>query len=109
MSISFFSVGGIQTEGVGEGPGRELREIRLRQALQAETGPAGGDRHGVAVIVGAQHDFRAVRQLAHDLIEQMRRHRGSAGLLHLGRCRLGYFQIQVGRLQFQALAFRARA
>ena len=51
-----------------------------------------------------QHHLGAVRQLAHDVVEQMRRNGGRAGLLDLGGGRLGHFEVEVGRLHFQARA-----
>jgi hypothetical protein len=93
-----------QAEGVAEGAGGQIREIRFRQALQREFRPAGGNRHRRPVGIGRQKHFGAVRQLAHDVIEQMRGHRGGSGLFDHGRCRLGDFEIEIGRLHVERRA-----
>ena len=97
----------VEPEDVREGTGRQLREIRLRQALQAEAGAARGDRHGVAVLVGLQHHLGAVGELAHDVVEQVRRDRRGATTLDLGGRGFRHFEVEVGRFHFQAGAFGA--
>ena len=97
-----------EPEDVRERAGGELREVRLRQALQAEARAARDHRHRVAVLVGLQHHLGAVGQLADDVVEQMRRHRRRAGPLDLGRRRLGHFEVEVGRLHLEACAVRGQ-
>ena len=45
---------------------------------------AGHHGHRTAAILQLQHHFGSVRELAHDVVEQMRRHRGRALLVDLG-------------------------
>ena len=69
---------GSRAEDVREVAGGEVGKVGLRQALQAEARPARVHRHGVAVLAGLEHDLGAVRQLAHDVVEHVRRNRGRA-------------------------------
>ena len=91
-------IGRLQLEGVAEGAGGQVREIRLGQALQRELRAAGRNGHGGTVRIGRQKHLGTIRQLAHDFIKQVCRHGGGARLLHHGRGRFGDFEIEVGRL-----------
>lgn len=88
----------------GEGASGQFREIGLRQALQAEGRLAGNDRHGAAIRVGREHDFGAVGQLADDVVEEMRRNRRGASLLHHGGRRFIDLKIKIGGLEREACA-----
>ena len=71
-------VGGGEREAVRHLAGGEIGKIALRQGLQREARAPGADRQHGAVAGGLEHDLRALRQLAHDLVEHVRRHRGRA-------------------------------
>ena len=59
------------------------------------------ERQHRAVAGTFDHDLRAFRQLAHDLIEHVRRHRGGTAGRHFGRDGLGDLEIEVGGLEGQ--------
>ena len=92
-------VGGRQLETVGHLAGGEIGKVALRQGLQREARAAGADRQRSAVAGGFEHDLRALRQLAHDLVEHVRRHGGRAAGADLGRDRLGHFEVEIGGLE----------
>jgi hypothetical protein len=85
--------------------GGKIGEIVFGQGLQRETRTAGADRQHRAVAVAFQHDLRAFRQLAHDVVEHMRRHRGRAAGCGFRRQRFRHLQIKIGRLQRQSGIF----
>ena len=51
-------------------------------------------------------DFATVGQLAHDVVQQMGRHRNSTRLLDVGRDLLDYFTLKVGGFEMQHAARR---
>ena len=61
--------------------------------------PAGADCQHGAIAGGLEHDLGAFRELAHDLVEHVRRHGGRAARADLGGERLGDLEIEVGRLE----------
>ena len=92
-------VGGGKRERVRHVAGGEIGKIALRQRLQREARAPGADRQHRAVAGALDHDLRAFGQLAHDLVEHVRRHRGGAAGRDLGGDRIGDFEIEIGRLQ----------
>ena len=84
----------------------QVREIALRQGLQREARAAGADGEHGAVAGRLQHDLRSFRQLAHDVVQHVRRHRGRATVSDFRSQRLGDFEIEVGRFQAEAGIFR---
>ena len=95
-------VGGAEREGMGHVAGGEIGEIAFRQGLQREARAPGADCQHGAVAVALQHDLRAVRQLAHDVIEHVRGHGGGAAGGGFGGERFGDFEIEVGGFQAEA-------
>jgi hypothetical protein len=94
-------LGGAELELVSHVAGGEIGEVALRQRLQREARAAGADRQHGAVAGGLQHDLRAFGQLAHDLVEHVRRHGGGPARRHLGGDGLGHFEIEIGGLEGQ--------
>ena len=94
-----FEIGCRELERVRHLARREIGEIALRQRLQGKAGAAGADRQHGPVAGGLEHDLRALGELAHDLIEHVRRHRGRAAWAHLRRDGLRNLEIEVGRLE----------
>jgi hypothetical protein len=60
---------------------------------------AGADRQHGALAGTLDDDLRALGQLAHDLVEHVRRYRRGAAGRCLGGDAVGHFQVEVGRLQ----------
>ena len=56
----------------------------------------------MAMVVRDRTTDPDIRQLAYDVIEQMRGHRRRAGLIDLCRSGFGHFQVQVRRLEREA-------
>ncbi|MFK4607304.1 hypothetical protein ABIF57_006756 [Bradyrhizobium diazoefficiens] len=81
--------------------GGQIREVILRQRLEREARAAGADRQHGAVAVGLEHDLGAVRQLAHDVVEHVRRHGGGAGSRGFRGQGFRHLEVEVGRLQRQ--------
>ena len=100
-------VSGGEREGMRHVARGKIREIAFGQRLQRETRAAGADREHGTVAVGFQHDLRAVRQLAHDVVEHMRRHGGRAAGSGFRGQGLRHLEVEVGRLQRQAGIFGA--
>jgi hypothetical protein len=73
----------------------------MRQRLQGEAGAAREDGHALAVASLLELQLRAIRQLPHDVIEHMGRHRGGAGLGDLGRHAFDDLDVEVGRGELQ--------
>ena len=69
-------VGGRQRERMAHLAGGEIGEIAFRQGLQGEARAPGADREHGAVAGAFDHDLRALGQLAHDVVEHVRRHGG---------------------------------
>ena len=101
-------VGARQLEAVRHVAGIEIGEVAFRQRLQREARAAGADREHAAVAGGFEHDLRAFRQFAHDVVDHVRRHGGRAARRDLGRDGLVHLEIEVGRLQRQLAAFGAQ-
>ncbi len=79
---------------VGGGAARTSASFRRRRdpgnhfsgkRLQREARTAGADRQNRAVAIGFQHDLRAIRQFAHDVVKHMRGHGGGTGGSRLRR------------------------
>ena len=94
-------VGG-EAELVGQGARRHLREILFRQARQLEAHRAGADRQPAA-FAGEQFGLhlRAVRQLAHDVVEHVRGRGGRAVAQHVGRDGFDDLDVQIGGGELQ--------
>ena len=86
--------------------GGEIGEVAFRQRLQGEARAPGAEREHGAVAGAFDHDLRALGQLAHDLVEHMRRHGGGAARRHLGGDAVDDFEIEVGGLQAELAACR---
>lgn len=82
--------------------GGEIGEVAFRQRLQRETRASRADRQHRAIAVAFQHDLRAIRQLAHDVVEHVGRNRGRSAGAGFGRQRFGHFKVEVGGLQAEA-------
>ncbi|MEZ0058327.1 hypothetical protein ABIF26_003835 [Bradyrhizobium elkanii] len=82
-------------------PAARPREVALGQGLQREARAAGTHRQHRAVAIGFQHDLRAVGQLADDVVEHVRGHRGRAGGSGFGGQGLRHLEVEVGRFQRQ--------
>jgi hypothetical protein len=91
-----------QLEADGHLARRQIGEVGLRQRLQREARAARPNHHAAAVAARLEHDLRALWQLAHDVVEGVRRQRRRARLRHFGRHRLDDLDVEVGRLQAQA-------
>ena len=100
-------IGGGQRERMRHVAGGEIRKIVFGQGLQREAGAAGTDRQHRAITVAFQHDLRAVRQLAHDVVEHVRRHGGGAPGRGFRRQRLRHLEVEVGGFQRQPGALGA--
>ena len=72
------------------------REVGRRQALQGEARAAGANGQAVAVGGALELDLGAVGQLAHDLVERMRRRRRRSGLGGRRLDLLGDGEVHVG-------------
>ena len=73
-------VGALEREFVRHLARRKIGKVAFRQRLQGEARTAGAYRQRCPVAGKFQNDLRALRQLAHDVIEHMGGHRGrSAG------------------------------
>ena len=92
---------------MGHVAGGEIGEIVFGQGLQREARPAGADRQYRAVAVALQHDLSAVGQLAHDVVEHMRRHGGRTAGSGFRRQRFRHLKVKVGGLQRQPRVFGA--
>ena len=102
-----FQVGSLQRKFVGHFAGSEIGKIAFRQALQRETRTAGADRKRGPIPGRFEDDLCAVRQLAYDVIEHVGRHGRRAAGPSFGRDGVGYFKIEVGRLQAEFRAIGA--
>ena len=80
---------------------RHDREVFRRQAGQAELDAPAGDRQTPGVAGGVQGHFGALRQLAADVIEHMRRCCRRTGNLQVGSDGLDHFQVHIGGGQVQ--------
>src|SRR5437868_5183958 len=87
---------GTMTPGIPAAPGGAIGKIAFGQRLQREARAAGAQREARAVARGLEQDLRAFRELAHDVVEHVRRHGGGAGRADLGRNRLDHFEVEVG-------------
>ena len=87
--------------------GRDVGEVALRQGLQREARAPGPDGEHRAVARGLEHDLRALGELAHDLVEHVRRHRGDAARRDLAVDRLDHLEIEIGRLERKLCALGA--
>ena len=101
-------IGGLEREFVRHLAGSKIGKVALRQSLQCEPRTAGADRQRGAVAGGFQHDLRALGQLAHDVVEHVRGHRGRSAGRGFGGDGVGHFEIEVGRLQAQLRAVGAK-
>ncbi len=90
-------------EGVRQLARGEIGEISLGQRAQREARAAGTDRHLPGLAGGLERDLRAVGELADDVVDDMGRHRGGARIQNVRRHGLGDLDIEVGRLQLQAV------
>jgi hypothetical protein len=95
-------IGGRQRERMRHLARGKVREIALRQGLQRKARAAGADGQHGAVAGRLEHDLRSFRQLAHDVVEHVRRHGGRAAVADFGGERFDDFEIEVGRLQAEA-------
>ena len=100
-------VGGAERKRVRHVAGGKIREVAFRERLQREARAAGADRQHRAIAVGFQHDLRAVRQFADDVVEHVRRHGGGTGGRGFRRQRFSHLEVEVGRLQRQFCVFGA--
>src|SRR5262245_49170477 len=94
-------IAGHQAEAMRHLAGGKIGKIGFRQGLQGEARPAGADGERGAIAQRLQHDLRAVGQLAHDVVEHVRRHRGGAGGAGFRRHALDHLEIEVRGLQAQ--------
>ena len=93
---------GREAEAVGQGAGRHLREVFLGQASEFETHRAGGDREASA-FAGQQFSLhlRPVGQLAHDVVQHVRRRGGRAVAQDIGGNGFDDFDIEISGRQLQ--------
>ena len=89
-------VGGVDGDRIGEPLGRHHREVAGRQHRQVEARAPGLHRQARILAGVAQRDVGALRQLADDLVEGVRRRGDLAGALDLGRARVGDLHVEVG-------------
>src|SRR4029079_7337832 len=82
------------------------RKIAFRQRLQRESGATGPNGKNRSIARAFEHDLRALRKLAHDLIKHVSRSRGGPTRGRLRRDRLIHFQVEIGRLEEQLRVFR---
>ena len=92
-------IGGGELERMRHLAGGEIGEVAFRQGLQGEARATGAQRQHGAVAGALDDDLRALGQLAHDLVEHVRRHGGGAARRDLGGDAVGDFEIEVGGLQ----------
>ena len=86
---------------VAELAGGEIGKILRRQRLQREAGLAGAQRQALLLGVALDLHLGAVGQLAHDVVQHVRRHRHGAGLRDVGRRLVRHLALEVGRLELQ--------
>ncbi len=99
-------LGGGQGEAMGELAGGEVGEVGGRQALE-EKARASRAHQQLARLAGhLESDLRPFRQLAHDVVDDVRRHGGRARLGDVGRRRFGRLEVEVGALQRQLAVAR---
>jgi hypothetical protein len=84
----------------------QRREIVCRKRLQRELSRSCRDGEAPLVSVANELDLRSFRQLAHDVVEHMRRHRCRSFALGSGRHRLDQLHVEVGRGQLQLVIAR---
>jgi hypothetical protein len=81
----------------GRSPPAHLREILGRQCCEREARASRAQGDLALVARGLEADLAAVGQLAHDVVERMRRHRRGARLADLARNGLDDREVHVGR------------
>ncbi len=96
-----------QREAVAEIVDAERREIVRGQRLERELRRAGGDGKPSLLAVAVELDIGSFGQLAHDVVEHMRRYRGGAFALGLARHRLDQLHVEIGGGQLQLVLGRA--
>ena len=84
--------------------GGEIGKIAFRQRLQREARAARAQRKHGTVARTFEHDLRAVRQFAHDVVEHVGRYGRRPAGGNLGRGRVRHFQIEICRFQTQLAA-----
>ena len=106
-SISFFSALAGSVKRVGNSP-----VVRSGKSDSGSTCSVKRERPDLSAscdaVAGIERHLGAVGQLAHDIVEDVGRHGGGAGLADLGRHRLGDLEVEVGRLQRQLAAVGAQ-
>jgi hypothetical protein len=90
---------GVDVEGMAEIGRVERRKIGRRQHLELEAGLAAGQDHAPVFGLEFETDLRAVGELAHDIVQHMRRNSRSALRRHLGGKGLDDLDIEIGRGQ----------
>ena len=101
-----FELGRRQLEFVAEIPRGHLGKIALGQRLQREARAAGEKRELARFAGRLERGLRALRQLAHDVVERVGGKRRRAGAGDLGRNLLGNLEIEIGGLQQQGFVAR---
>ena len=90
-----------EREAVRELARGEIGEVGRRQSLKGEARAAGAQDQLPRVAGGLEARLRALRQLAHDVVDHMRRNGRRAVLGDVGWNRLGSLEVEVGALQRQ--------
>ena len=91
---------------MGEIAGCQVGEVGGGQALEEEARAPGADQQLAGFAGGLKADLRAFRQFAHDVVDDMRRRGGRAGLGDIGRGRFGRFEVEIGAFQRQLAVAR---
>ena len=96
-----FQVKSGDREFMGHLTGGEIGEVLGWQRLQGEPGLARGQRQAVALRIAQHLDFGAVGQLAHDVVQHVRRYGHGPRRRHLGRRLLDHLALEIGSLELE--------
>ncbi len=99
-------IAGLHREFMADLADRQIGEVFGGKRLQAETRLARRDRQPLLVAVALHLDLGAFRQLAHDVMQHVRRNRQRAGRRDLGADALAHLAFEVGRLEHQSVPRR---
>ncbi len=96
----------LQLELVRELARRQVREILRRQRLQGKARLAAGDGDAFLLWIAPHFHLGTVRQLAHDVVQNVRRNRQRTGRRNLRADALADLALEIRRLEHQRVAGR---
>ncbi len=82
----------------------QIRKIVGSDRLQRKAGVTRTQRQPLAFRIAHDLDFRTVRQLSHDVVQNVGRHRDSARLLHVRIHLLHHLALEVGGFKLKRRA-----